>query len=59
MRVSELLNEKQNRQTCCRFKDVEEGLQYGITEDYIIEEDNQPYQLFSGHSTKNPKAISR
>jgi phage shock protein PspC (stress-responsive transcriptional regulator) len=61
MRVSELLNEKQKSDKhVVGLKDVDEVIAVmGQPEDYIIEEDNQPHQSFSGHSTRKSKKLYR
>jgi phage shock protein PspC (stress-responsive transcriptional regulator) len=61
MRVSELLNEKQKTDKyVVGLKDVDEVIAImGQPEDYIIEEDNQPNQSFSGNSNRKSKKLYR
>jgi phage shock protein PspC (stress-responsive transcriptional regulator) len=61
MRVSELLNEKQKTDKhVVGLKDVDEVIAImGQPEDYIIEEDNQPHQSFSGSSNRKSKKLYR
>jgi phage shock protein PspC (stress-responsive transcriptional regulator) len=61
MRVSELLNEKQKTDKhVVGIKDVDEVIAImGQPEDYIIEEDNQPNQSFSGNSNRKSKKLYR
>lgn len=61
MRVSELLNEKQKSEKhVVGLKDVDEVIAVmGQPEDYIIEEDNQTAQAFSGNSNRRTKKLYR
>jgi phage shock protein PspC (stress-responsive transcriptional regulator) len=61
MRISELLNEKQKSDKhVVGLKDVDEMIAVmGQPEDYIIEEDNQPHQSFSGNTNRKSKKLYR
>jgi phage shock protein PspC (stress-responsive transcriptional regulator) len=61
MRVSELLNEKQKTDKhVVGLKDVDEVIAVmGQPEDYIIEEDNQPHQSFSGNTNRKSRKLYR
>ncbi|PRZ28264.1 PspC domain-containing protein [Flavobacterium granuli] len=61
MRVSELLNEKQKSEKhVVGLKDVDEVIAVmGQPEDYIIEEDKQTSQTFSGNSNRRTKKLYR